>query len=682
VTPGPRSPAASAVPDGRARPHIGRFVVISRIGRGGMGMVYRGLDEALDRELAIKTLTGEGLADDENRQRFEIEAKAAAKLQHPNIVTVFELGEDRGVPFIAMELLPGSDLEALLRSEGELPLHEKLEIVIQVCRGLAFAHDHHIVHRDIKPSNIRLLDDGTVKIMDFGIAKLGATNVTRAGMMVGTMNYMSPEQIRGLPLDGRSDVFSLGVILYQLLAGRRPFVGKGGPDVLYKIVQDETPPLGVDLGPETARLEAIVRRALEKDPERRYPTAAALADDLAEVRASWVRGHVPPPAPEEAEVVTAARRALREGRYEDATGRLQTLLERRPLALDARRALRAVRREQQAHLKPEAPAAEDFPELDATFRSSRTQTSPDTLVREQLAQADAASGGAAVGAAGGAAGGGRWLLAGAAALLAGAVGAGLMLLGGQGETPAGPAASGPAASPAAPVAGAAAPAAGGSPQAVPAGTPVPAPVVRLRVESAPDGAILSVDGKRAGTTPQEVALDPGADHVLSLSKDGFLTRELKLARGQLPPSVQATLEPAGPPATLTLIAAYPVDVTLRGRSLAKGASSPRVSLPPGRHVLTVSSTTHFLKREYTVEAKPGGSSGLELPALGRISIKANPDNCEVLIDGDFVDYPPILDRPIVEGSHLVAFKWPDGLRREQRVEVARGGIAYVTGRRE
>ncbi|MGE0456217.1 MAG: serine/threonine-protein kinase [Vicinamibacteria bacterium] len=680
MTPGPSSPATSAAPAGRGRPHIGRFVVISRIGRGGMGMVYRGLDEALDRELAIKTLTGEGLAEEENRQRFEIEAKAAAKLQHPNIVTVYELGEDRGVPFIAMELLPGSDLETLLRAEGELALHEKLDIVIQVCRGLAFAHDHRIVHRDIKPSNIRLLDDGTVKIMDFGIAKLGATNVTRAGMMVGTMNYMSPEQIRGLPLDGRSDVFSLGVILYQLLAGRRPFVGKGGPDVLYKIVQDETPALGVDLGPETARLEAIVRRALEKEPDNRYPTASALAEELVEVRASWARTHVPPAAPEEAEAVTAARRALREGRYEEATGRLQTLLEKRPLALEARRALRAARRAQQAHLQPEAPAEQDFPELDATFRSSRTQTSPDTLVRAQLDQGKTAT----VASTAAAAGGGRWLLIGAAALLVFSVGVGLMLLGGEGQAPAGRATAptslvgepGPGAAPVATVP------AEGAPAPARVSKPLPPRVVRLRVESVPDGALVAVDGKRAGATPQEIALDPGADHVISFSKDGFVTRELKLAGGKLPPSVQATLEPAGPPAILTLVSVYPVDVTLKGRSLAKGAASPRVSLPPGRNLVTVSSATHFLKREYTVDAKPGASVGLELPGLGRISIKANPDNCEVLIDGDFVDYPPILDRPIVEGSHLVAFKWPDGLRREQRIEVARGGIAYVTGRRE
>src|SRR5437899_74933 len=213
-----------------------------------MGMVYRGLDPALEREVAVKTLTVEGSLDEESRRRFAVEAKAAAKLQHRNIVTVFELGEDRGVPFIAMEMLPGVDLEALVRSGEELLLAERLEIVIQVGRGLAYAHEHKIVHRDIKPSNIRLLDDGTAKIMDFGIAKLGSTQLTKAGMMVGTVHYMSPEQVRGKPLDGRSDVFSLGVILYELLAGRRPFTGQGATEVLYKIVHDPPPPLDAEIG--------------------------------------------------------------------------------------------------------------------------------------------------------------------------------------------------------------------------------------------------------------------------------------------------------------------------------------------------------------------------------------------------------------------------------------------------
>src|SRR5262245_8572248 len=249
-----------------------------------MGMVYRGRDEVLDRDVAIKTLTAEGVLDTDSRRRFEVEAKAAARLQHPNILTVFELGEDRGMPFIAMELLPGSDLEALLRSGEPMPLRERLEVMIQVLRGLAFAHEHGIVHRDIKPSNIRMLDDGTAKIMDFGIAKLGSTNLTRTGYMVGTVHYMSPEQVRAQPLDGRSDVFSAGVILYEMLAGRRPFVGESATDVLYKIAHAEPEPLSTDaLGGAGPRLQGIVAQALAKDPAQRYVSAGAMADSLAEL---------------------------------------------------------------------------------------------------------------------------------------------------------------------------------------------------------------------------------------------------------------------------------------------------------------------------------------------------------------------------------------------------------------
>ena len=250
----------------RARPRIGRYLITGRIGRGGMGMVYRGLDEALEREVAVKTLHAEGTLDADSRRRFEIEAKAAARLQHPNIVTVYELGEDRGIPFIAMELLPGVDLEALLRSGEPLPLVEKLDVVAQVCRGLAYAHERGIVHRDIKPTNVRLLEDGTAKIMDFGIAKLGGTHLTKTGMMIGTVNYMSPEQVRGKPLDGRSDVFSVGVILYEMLAGERPFRAEGPTQVLYKIVNEEPPPPDLSAaGGLAPRLQEILGRALAKD---------------------------------------------------------------------------------------------------------------------------------------------------------------------------------------------------------------------------------------------------------------------------------------------------------------------------------------------------------------------------------------------------------------------------------
>jgi len=235
----------------RARPRIGRYVITGRLGKGGMGMVYEGLDEALDRKVAIKTVTAEGAVTDESKRRFEIEAKAAARMQHPNIVAVYELNEDRGVQYLAMEFLDGTDLGKLLRSGEEILLAEKLDIAIQVCRGLAYAHERNVYHRDIKPDNIGLLDDGTAKIMDFGIAKMEGTQLTKTGMMVGTVSYMSPEQVRGQKLDGRTDLFSMGVILYQLVSGKKPFEGEGPSQILYKIVTEPPPPLDLSalIGP-------------------------------------------------------------------------------------------------------------------------------------------------------------------------------------------------------------------------------------------------------------------------------------------------------------------------------------------------------------------------------------------------------------------------------------------------
>ena len=327
--------------EARSGPRIGKYLITGRIGRGGMGMVYRGLDSKLEREAAVKTLGAEGSFDPEGRRRFEVEAKAAAKLAHPNIVTVYELGEDRGILFIAMEMLPGADLDSLLRSGEALPLTEKLDIVAQVCRGLAFAHERGVVHRDIKPSNVRLLDDGTAKIMDFGIAKLGADHhITKTGMLVGTVHYMSPEQVRGKPLDGRSDVFSAGVILYELLAGERPFRGEDVTQILYKIVNEEPPTPNLSaLGDLAPRLQEILAKALAKDADVRYAGAAAFGQDLSALVELAQKAQAPALGGA-AEALVAARRALRDGHAEEAIARLRGLVAEHPDSVDARRALR------------------------------------------------------------------------------------------------------------------------------------------------------------------------------------------------------------------------------------------------------------------------------------------------------------------------------------------------------
>ena len=668
----------------RHRHRIGRYVVTGRIGKGGMGMVYRGLDEALDREVAVKTLTVEGTLDAESRRRFEVEARAAAKLQHPNIVTVFELGEERGMPFIAMELLPGADLETLLRSGDELLLAEKLEVVVEVSRGLAYAHEHGVVHRDIKPSNIRILDDGTAKIMDFGIAKLGNTTLTKTGMMVGTIHYMSPEQVRGKPLDGRSDVFSLGVILHELLAGQRPFRGEGPTDILYKIVHEPAEPLDVSALALDPRLAAVVAGALEKDADRRYPTATALAEAL-QVILDEERKRVSTAPP--SEPLLTARRLLKEGHIEEGLTRLRALAEDTPTSIEVRRALRVAHRAAEGRARPtDEVSPDEFPELLATYRSPPTarpgEPEPNWPPPTQALEAPAT----------------RVLpseqvpppprslarvVAACAFLVAIGLALGVAYLRSSGRPAAVPAA-GPTASP--PPSGAASPLAPPAASEAPVSRPArPAAGVKVIVPviTDPPGATVSLDGeKMKGTTPLDVTVDSASAHRLVVSLEGYAAPETAFPAGKPPGEVRLRLEPAGPLATVTVASTYPLDVTWRGRVLARGEVSPRLSVPGGRQVLVVASSAHFLRAELVVNVAPGGEASIGAPALGRVSIRANPDNCQVFIDGTFVDYPPILDKAVSAGSHTVSFKWPDGKEARETVDVQGSKVAFVVGRKE
>jgi serine/threonine protein kinase len=704
-------------PEKAVRRKIGKYAVVGRIGRGGMGMVYRGWDEVLEREVAVKTLTIEGTLDEDSRQRFQIEAKAAARLQHANIVTVFELGEDRGLPFIAMELLPGVDLETLVRSGDPLLLEEKLEIMVQVLRGLHYAHEHGIVHRDIKPSNIRLLEDGTAKIMDFGIAKLGATGVTKTGMMVGTVHYMSPEQIRGKTLDGRSDVFSAGVILYELLSGQRPFVGENATAILYKIITDPPPGLDPSVAGAAPDLQAILDHALAKDPAARYATATLMAEDLAAV-ATRLRGPAAAPPPDVLEAVNLSRRLIREGRVEDAVRRIQEAADRHPRSLEARRALRTATRERERRLKPREPESQDFPELDVTYQASPTRRSPETV----LGPGPPATGTvAAPPAPAPSPSHGRTLLWAAGAALLVALTAGVLLLARGGRDPEAAQATVRVRSqpPGARVfldgrdtgvvtdGEVTLPAGTGTVMLVLrkpdyreasrvlrlplAGTDLrfalePVPVmaaVSLPIVTEPAGASVTVDGEAVkGATPVTVSLDPAREHRIAVRLDGHAPQEVRIAAGAAPAEVRLTLEPAGPQGRAAVGASYPLDVVWRGKVLSRGQPSPEVSLPAGRQVLTLVAPTYFLRQNVTVDVRPPAVASVAAPALGKINIRANPDNCQVFIDGAFVEYPPILDRAIVVGEHKVAFKWPDGARQEESVEVGRGGPAYVMGRKD
>ncbi len=260
---------------------VGRYQIVATIGRGGMGVVYHGRDGVLGRDVAVKVMSKLAAGDPEMKVRFEREARAAAQLAHPGVVTIHDFGyHDDGSPFIAMELLKGRDLHQAMRDGPEIPLERKLWILAQVLAALSHAHRVGVVHRDVKPANIFLGHDGSVKVLDFGMARFTQTPASTGGI-VGTADYMSPEQVRGAVVDGRCDIFSCGCVLYELLTGERPFQADSIVTTIYKILHHE--PNYELLPPGTEPLVAVLERSLAKDLDFRYATAYEFAQDLGRV---------------------------------------------------------------------------------------------------------------------------------------------------------------------------------------------------------------------------------------------------------------------------------------------------------------------------------------------------------------------------------------------------------------
>jgi len=322
---------------------LGPYEILAPLGAGGMGEVYRARDSKLDRDVAIKILPETVSRDPDRMARFEREGKALASLNHPNIVTVHSVDEDAGVRFLVMELVEGKPLAELIPSEG-LPLSRFLDIAIPLADAVAAAHGRNIVHRDLKPGNVMMSAKGHVKVLDFGLAKevaagaampVGSSAPTMAaatgpltveGSILGTFPYMSPEQVRGSSADARSDLFSLGVVLYEMATGRHPFAGSSPSEVVSSILRDPPKPL-LELRPDLPELLGrLVRRCLEKDPERRIQTSKDIRNELEELRISGGRSESG-----RGETAAAARGpALVEGRFVLTTDILRSLSERSP----------------------------------------------------------------------------------------------------------------------------------------------------------------------------------------------------------------------------------------------------------------------------------------------------------------------------------------------------------------
>jgi len=267
----------------------GRYEIVGELGRGAMGVVYKAVDPVIGRTVAVKTIRlseeGTGLSRSELLSRFQTEARAAGLLTHPNIVVVYDAGEEDGLYYITMELVEGKSLQVLLDARQGFPLPRVLRLMEQTCSALQFAHERNVVHRDVKPANLMLTPDDTVKVTDFGTAKiLQFGTVQQTAHVMGTPSYMSPEQVKGRAVDGRSDIFSLGVMLYEMVTGEKPFPGQNITTVIYKIVNEEpVPPRNIDPTIHPG-ISFVVMKALAKEPDQRYQTCREMLEDLRNYR--------------------------------------------------------------------------------------------------------------------------------------------------------------------------------------------------------------------------------------------------------------------------------------------------------------------------------------------------------------------------------------------------------------
>ena len=261
---------------------IGKYEILAKLGQGGMGVVYKGHDPIIRRDVAIKIIHEHALEDPSVKPRFYREARSAGGLSHPNITIIHDVNEEDGRPFLVMEYLDGDNLRTRLNQGPPLRNRQKLDIATQICRALLYAHEREVIHRDIKPENIQLLPDGTVKVMDFGIARVQSetTTLTQTNSSMGTPRYMAPEQVKGEKVDNRADIFAFGVLLHELLSGTAPFPGENLTTIIYQILHTEPEPLELTPAEVCEDLQLIVSTCMEKDPDDRYNNFAEVLEDL------------------------------------------------------------------------------------------------------------------------------------------------------------------------------------------------------------------------------------------------------------------------------------------------------------------------------------------------------------------------------------------------------------------
>jgi serine/threonine protein kinase len=354
---------------------FGRYEILGKIGEGAMGVVHRARDSSLDRVVALKMLSADLRADDELNHRFKREAEAIRRLDHPNIVSVYDVGETDGHLYMAMELLEGDDVRGLLERGADVPLADRVHILAQICDGLQYAHSKGVWHRDVKPANIFVTSAGRVKVLDFGLARVATLEtITRRGIILGTPDYMSPEQAMGKALDNRTDIFSAGAVFYEFLCREKPFRGRTLHGVLYQIISEEPDAL-LTVNPELpARLALVVHRMLRKSPDDRYASFEETGRELWRMHGALRRSHGRSAMPREGgvaledeararvrELVDRSRKHQESGQTEAAADELHAALAIDPDSREAAEALWSTVRRRPSERRPEpqrSPEAE------------------------------------------------------------------------------------------------------------------------------------------------------------------------------------------------------------------------------------------------------------------------------------------------------------------------------------
>jgi serine/threonine protein kinase len=632
---------------------IDKYQIISVLGKGAMGIVYHAFDPVVKRDVAIKFLSSLDTEETELISRFEREARLAGGLRHPNVVTIYDLGHWEARPYIVMEYIVGRDLEAVIKEKQPLITEQRIEIILQICKGLDAAHQKGIIHRDIKPANVRIQDDNTVKIMDFGIARMGTSQLTRSGYIIGTLQYMSPEQISGEQLDPRTDLFSTGVIAYELFTYLNPFSGGAAVDIMYRILNVKPKPidnLPEDFGSE---LNQIILRAIEKNRDIRYQTAREMAQDLEEVLfylktlkfrpkgtsrvpayAEGMTQNIPPEQmpvtprrdPEIAPTIatdipppnvpafgqTVAEKAPRTGtgaNYSE-TGQMflkETRSSRKFYILGALVALLFIGGMLYVGLqRNQTPAPSPLvvnstpPGADVLIDGQKVGVTPYGIVEPKDVSIT------------------------------------LRLQGYQDR--------------------AISLSKNAWPVAVPSEKLEPAPVSSSRtiaVQSVPPGATVLLDGQEFGVTPAQLTLADSKPHQLGLRLQGY-AEEKRTIDQTSPNNLTVPMQAAAEPGFIKYVGQIPVVVFVDG----KPAHGTSLEAEPGTHTVSIRARGNALIRmSREVNVKSGDTSIIQQPAMGTLSIRANPSNCKIFVDGEFIDYPPITNLPVQTGTHAITFNW-------------------------